>query len=107
MDNTIKVAKKDLEYEVDYVREANNYEKFASLIFNHKSLSKNFVVPKVFRNFSSKEVLVTEFQNGIPLSKVDFLNQVVRDKIGENMLRLCLSELFEFKQMQTGNMRYS
>ncbi|CAG8755571.1 3431_t:CDS:2, partial [Gigaspora rosea] len=92
LDNTIKVARKELLWETDYIREAECVEKFQTLLKN----DKNFVVPQVIKELSTKMVLVCERMMGEPLTYA-----VTYGQIGENILHLCLRELFEFKFMQT------
>ncbi|KAF0387795.1 ABC1-domain-containing protein [Gigaspora margarita] len=97
LDNTIKVARKELLWETDYIREAECVEKFQTLLKN----DNNFVVPQVIKELSTKMVLVCERMMGEPLTYAVAYGQELRDQIGENILHLCLRELFEFKFMQT------
>lgn len=60
-----QVAKRELVWEVDYFREANYTEKFGEMI----SPYKEYRVPKVIHDLSSKSVLTTELVPGIPLDK--------------------------------------
>lgn len=59
------MAKRELVWEVDYFREANYTEKFGEMI----SPYKEYRVPKVIHDLSSKSVLTTELVPGIPLDK--------------------------------------
>ncbi|TPX63725.1 hypothetical protein SpCBS45565_g06411 [Spizellomyces sp. 'palustris'] len=97
LDNTIRVARKELAWECDYKREAEAMEKFRDLI---KGL-RGFNVPKVISNLTTAQVLTTEFVEGLPVGSFSNLPQRIRDSIGERILRLCLRELFEFRFMQT------
>ncbi|RIA93881.1 ABC1 family-domain-containing protein [Glomus cerebriforme] len=97
LDNTIKVARRELAWETDYVREANCMEKFANLLKN----DENFVVPEVIKEFSTKMVLTSEKMMGEPLINAIYYSQELRDKISENILKLSLRELAEFQFMQT------
>lgn len=65
IDNVVKVAKRELVWEVDYVREANYTEKYGEMIEVHKE----YRVPKVIRELSTKAVLTTELVPGVPLDK--------------------------------------
>lgn len=65
IDNVVKVAKRELIWEVDYLREANYTEKYGEMIAPHKE----YRVPKVIRNSSTKSILTTELVPGIPLDK--------------------------------------
>ncbi|CAG8564068.1 483_t:CDS:2 [Funneliformis caledonium] len=97
LDNTIKVARRELAWETDYVREAECMEKFESLLKD----DKDFVVPKVVKEFTTRMVLTSEKMMGEPLTNAVNYSQELRDQISEKVLRLCLRELFEFKFMQT------
>ncbi|CAG8689679.1 11284_t:CDS:2, partial [Acaulospora morrowiae] len=97
LDNTIKVARRELAWETDYVREAECMERFRDLLKD----DKNFSVPQVVKEYSTKMVLTSERMMGESLAYAVNYNQELKDWIGENILRLCLRELFEFKFMQT------
>ena len=58
-------------------------------------------VPETFSELSSKGVLTTAFAHGVPIDRVAHLPQEERDFIGEQLLRVTLRELFEFRFMQT------
>ncbi len=81
-------------------------EKFKDLVAGREGIA----VPKVFKEYSTSKVLVSEFVKGSPLGKATILPQEYRDsvilminnsKIAERMLRLCLDELFTYRFMQT------
>lgn len=65
IDNVVKVAKRELVWEVDYIREANYTEKYGEMIAAHKE----YRVPKVIRELSTKAILTTELVPGVPLDK--------------------------------------
>ena len=50
---------------------------------------------------STKEILVTEFVDGVEIDTLGELSQEVRNRVGALMLELCFRELFEWKVMQT------
>ncbi|KAJ1941173.1 hypothetical protein GGF37_003671 [Kickxella alabastrina] len=97
LDNTIRVARKELHWECDYEREAQSMEKFGQLLANDPV----FVVPRLVSDLSSKMVLTAEFMEGTAMKKAEEYSQEVRDHIGTHIMRLCLQELFEFEFMQT------
>ncbi|KAL5103517.1 Atypical kinase COQ8B mitochondrial [Taenia crassiceps] len=96
-ESAIRTAKKELKWECDYLREASYAEKFARLLANDPV----FLVPQVFHDFSTKKVFTTEYFEGLVLDDCVSLPQDVRNWIGENLLRLCLLEVFVFNTMQT------
>ncbi|KAK8849455.1 hypothetical protein IAR55_004788 [Kwoniella newhampshirensis] len=97
LQNTIAVMRRELEDECDYVREAASGKRFEEFLKGDEF----FVVPKVIEEGTTGKVLTTEWMSGKPLSRVKNLSQETRDRIGYNILRLCLQELFHFRFMQT------
>jgi aarF domain-containing kinase len=97
VENAIAVMKRELLDECDYIREAQCNLNFAQLLKDDKV----FLVPKVYTELTTKNILVAEYVEGLPFDKCENLNQEENNYIGYNMLRLCLQELFEFKYMQT------
>lgn len=63
IDNIVKVAKRELAWEVDYDREAEFTTNFGELIKNYKQ----FKVPKVMSEVSTARVITTEFVPGVPM----------------------------------------
>ncbi|WVW86628.1 hypothetical protein I302_108681 [Kwoniella bestiolae CBS 10118] len=97
LQNTIAVMRRELQDECDYVKEAAAGRKFADLLED----DGYFSVPTVVEEGTTGRVLTTSWMDGKPLSKVRGLSQEARDRIGTNILRLCLMELFQFRFMQT------
>ncbi|XP_055547204.1 atypical kinase COQ8B, mitochondrial [Wyeomyia smithii] len=97
IDNVVTVAKRELAWEVDYIREAEYTERFGEMIQH----MPEFRVPKVIRELTSKNVLTTELVAGVPMDKCFNLSQEHRDYIARSVMRLCLHELFTFRCMQT------
>lgn len=96
-ENAVDVMKIELGWEVDYTREADCSEKIRKLLIGDEV----FIVPEVIFDLSSKQVLTSEFVEGISLEKATDLNQETRNYICSNILRLCLTELYEWQIMQT------
>ncbi|XP_071163945.1 atypical kinase COQ8B, mitochondrial-like [Mytilus edulis] len=97
VENVMEVAKIELAWEVDYVREAECGRKFKNFLKDNDS----FYVPEVIDELSTKEILTTEYVEGLPLDQCVDLDQETRNKIGQNLLYLTLTELFEWRFMQT------
>ncbi|KAJ1647523.1 hypothetical protein LPJ64_001119 [Coemansia asiatica] len=97
LENTIRVARKELHWECDYQREAEAMVRFGHLLANDPV----FVVPRLVPELSSGMVLTSEFMDGMHMKKAESYSQEVRDHIGTSIMRLCLQELFEFEFMQT------
>ncbi|XP_066524619.1 atypical kinase COQ8A, mitochondrial [Hoplias malabaricus] len=96
-EHLIEVMSRELALECDYVREAQCAKKFQELLKDHPC----FYVPSVVDELSSQLVLTTELVSGFPLDKADDLPQELKNDICEQILILCLRELFEFRFMQT------
>ncbi|XP_067274007.1 atypical kinase COQ8A, mitochondrial [Pseudorasbora parva] len=96
-EHLIEVMRRELALECDYIREAQCARKFKELLKDHPF----FYVPEVIDEFSSQHVLTTELVPGFPLDQAEGLSQELKNEICENILTLCLRELFEFRYMQT------
>lgn len=95
----LKEMKQTLMDETDYNREAH-YLNLAKIKFEN---DPRFLVPKVIKELSTKEILAMEYMEGTPLS--GWLNEV-EDKeevkrIGTNLFELFLFEFFELGLVQT------
>eukprot|EP01112_Ceratiomyxa_fruticulosa_P000483 TRINITY_DN1043_c0_g4_i1.p1 TRINITY_DN1043_c0_g4~~TRINITY_DN1043_c0_g4_i1.p1 ORF type:complete len:624 (+),score=133.72 TRINITY_DN1043_c0_g4_i1:133-2004(+) len=108
IDRLLNFTKRELMVETDYLKEAQNQDMFRNLILekwsNISGIRLN--VPKVFPEISSKRVLVSSFIRGIPLDRLkstddDPKPQDIRDSVCSALLKLCITELFEWKFMQT------
>ncbi|XP_051908697.1 atypical kinase COQ8A, mitochondrial [Hippocampus zosterae] len=96
-EHMIDVMRRELALECDYLREAQCAKKFRELLKEHPF----FYVPEVIDELSSSHVLTTELVPGFPLDQAEGLPQELKNTICENILKLCLRELFEFRFMQT------
>uniref|UniRef100_A0AAR2LZA8 Atypical kinase COQ8A, mitochondrial n=1 Tax=Pygocentrus nattereri TaxID=42514 RepID=A0AAR2LZA8_PYGNA len=96
-EHLIDVMRRELALECDYLREAKCARKFKELLKGHPF----FYVPDVIDELSSRHVLTTELVSGFPLDQAENLTQELKNEICENILTLCLRELFEFRFMQT------
>uniref|UniRef100_A0A0V0J662 ABC1 atypical kinase-like domain-containing protein n=1 Tax=Schistocephalus solidus TaxID=70667 RepID=A0A0V0J662_SCHSO len=96
-EEAIKVAKRELHWECDYIREAAYATHFKKLLADEEA----FVVPRVIPELSSRRVYTTEYFDGLVLDDCVSLPQEVRNWIGQKILHLCLKEVFVFHTMQT------
>lgn len=97
IDNIVRVAKRELAWEVDYEREAEYTEKFQEMMAPHKG----YKVPDVIRELTTKSIITTEFVPGVPLDKCFELDYHHRKIVGQRVMDLCIRELFEMRCMQT------
>lgn len=103
IENIMRYARKELAWEVDYIREAECARRFRELITKHLP-DENFYVPKVIDELSTKKVFTSELINGVPVDKLDTIQgitQEAKDDVSRRIIKLCLKELFEFRYMQT------
>ncbi|XP_031165645.1 atypical kinase COQ8A, mitochondrial [Sander lucioperca] len=96
-EHLIEVTSRELALECDYIREAKCAKKFQELLKDHPY----FYAPDVIEELSGPHVLTTALVPGFPLDQAKDLSQELRNEICEQILRLCLRELFEFRYMQT------
>ncbi|XP_019728097.1 atypical kinase COQ8A, mitochondrial isoform X2 [Hippocampus comes] len=96
-EHLIQVMSRELAQECDYVKEAKCCTKFQELLKEHPF----FYVPDVIAELSGRCVLTTTLVSGFPLDRATDLPQEIRNEICEQILILCLRELFEFRFMQT------
>jgi aarF domain-containing kinase len=120
IDETMRAAKEELALECDYSNEALAQKKFKHLIQGDKA----FYVPSVIDSMSTKRILTTERIYGCALDRLEptpsnpsdaakahgahdkvHVSEQVRNSICKSMLRLCLTELFSFRFMQTDPVR--
>ncbi|XP_069983392.1 uncharacterized protein Coq8 isoform X3 [Penaeus vannamei] len=97
VDSVIEVAKKELNWECDYVREAECTTRFRELVKPYPE----YYVPEVISQLCTKQVFSSELIDGVPVDKCIEMDQETRNYICEKILRLCLLELFKFGFMQT------
>ncbi|XP_035529647.1 atypical kinase COQ8A, mitochondrial isoform X2 [Morone saxatilis] len=96
-EHLIEVMSRELALECDYIREAKCAKKFQELLKDHPY----FYVPDVIDELSSQHVLTTTLVPGFPLDQATDLSQELRNEICEQILMLCMREVFEFRYMQT------
>lgn len=118
LDNLIKVAKRELAWEVDYVREAECTRKFRQLLskypdyfvpnvigINEKCFLCFFILlynlKCVLDDLCTAQVFTTELIEGIPVDQCVDLDVDHRNFIALKAMELCLRELLEFRYMQT------
>ncbi|KAK9730657.1 ABC1 atypical kinase-like domain [Popillia japonica] len=97
VDNLVLVAKRELAWEVDYVREAECTRKFKKLL----QLYPDYYVPAVVDDLTTKQVFTSELVEGIPVDQCVNLEIEHRRFIASKLVELILRELLEFRFMQT------
>ncbi len=89
--------KKVLMEEMDYEHEARKHADYEVLMADVPGCS----VPKLYPEFCSAQVIVSEYKEGEPLSIVKDFTQEERNKIGTTLFRLFLQEIFRGHLIQT------
>lgn len=96
LDKTVANARVELKWECDYVREAQNLEKFHELLEPYP----DFTVPKVYHEASTDKVITMERLRGQDIIKGGW-DQETKNWIATRIMELCLLEIAKFKFMQT------
>jgi predicted unusual protein kinase regulating ubiquinone biosynthesis (AarF/ABC1/UbiB family) len=91
--------KRELGLEADYLREADNTDRYRELVGGDPSV----LVPRVHRDLSTRHVLATDRLYARPIEDLRGAehSQERRDRVGARLVRLFVRELFEFRFMQT------
>ncbi|XP_029043307.1 atypical kinase COQ8B, mitochondrial isoform X1 [Osmia bicornis bicornis] len=97
IDNLVEVAKRELAWEVDYIREAECTRKYRKLMEPYPE----YYVPATIDELSTNQIFTTEMIEGIPVDKCTNMDMETREHICKLIMRLCLNELFVFRYMQT------
>ncbi|XP_043785537.1 atypical kinase COQ8B, mitochondrial isoform X2 [Apis laboriosa] len=97
IDNLVEVAKRELAWEVDYIREAECTRKYKKLMEPYS----DYYVPTVIDELSTNQIFTTEMVEGIPVDKCTTMDMDTKEHICKLIMNLCLKELFVFRYMQT------
>lgn len=93
----VREAKAQLRAEADYLREADNLERFGALL----SGDTDFAVPGLERNLCHRTVLAMDFLPGNPIEALADASESMRERSVRQLFRLLFRELFEFRLVQT------
>ena len=98
-DTWLESLRELLHREVDYILEAEATERF----YQRLASDRRFVVPQVYRQYSTSRVLCASFEHGHDVldDAVQSLSQPRRNRLGEAFLALFLREVFEWGELQT------
>lgn len=89
LDHTYEQVRQMIEQELDYQQEAESMQELSQLL--QKTPELNIVIPKVFKELSTKKILVTAFQEGV---KVNNIKQLQAWNLDTNELAKRLLELY-------------
>jgi predicted unusual protein kinase regulating ubiquinone biosynthesis (AarF/ABC1/UbiB family) len=93
----LQEAKLQLHAEADYLAEAEHLQAFAE----HLAGDEDFVVPRVYGELTTSDVLTMEYTAGEPIENSVEQSQQQRDHLASRLLGLSLRELFSWGQVQT------
>ncbi|MFP0199039.1 MULTISPECIES: ABC1 kinase family protein [Pseudomonas] len=102
----LQEAKRQLQDEADYMKETEHLQRFDRLLAD----SPDFLVPRAYAQFSTPNILVMSFVDGVAVDSLEHAPQAERDRIIMLLFGLFLREVFEFQCVQTdpnfANYRY-
>jgi hypothetical protein len=93
----LEEAKRQLHDEADYLKESAHLLRYRELLAD----SPEFVVPELFAELTTKDVLAMSFVSGKPLESLTSAPQAERDRVMSKLFELLFREMFEFNRMQT------
>lgn len=98
LDTIFAEARRMLHQEMDYQKEAELTDEYRERL----SAPGEYVVPRVWREYSSASVLATSFEPGLAIEdeRVALLPQPRRDRLGKLFFELYLKEVFVLRLIQ-------
>ena len=93
----LEEAKRQLHEEADYRREAENLQRFGSLLAD----ANDFVLPQAVDALTRSDILAMSWVEGVAVESLTDAPQVLRDRIAGLLIGLLFRELFEFRLIQT------
>jgi aarF domain-containing kinase len=111
LENVLSVGQEELKVECDYLREMRNQWRVKDLVDADEFMQENkFRVPKVYEEWTTAEVITSEYCSGGTIDKAANMSQEERNRIARAILYLTVQELFVWRFMQTdpnwGNFLY-
>ncbi|PIE43102.1 MAG: ABC transporter [Gammaproteobacteria bacterium] len=98
-DEWLKEVRQMMHREVDYLLEADTTCRFREMLTD----DDRFIVPKVYKEYSTAHVMATSFESGLPVTsdEVQQLSQARRNYLARASLELFLREMYDWKELQT------
>ena len=93
----LEEAKRQLHEEADYRREAENLQRFGSLLAD----TPEFVLPQPVAELTRSDILAMSWVEGVAVESLADAPQPLRDRIASLLIGLLFRELFEFRLIQT------
>lgn len=102
----LEEGRKQLHKETNYIRDANQLERFSSLLKD----MKQFIVQELHKDWSTQNTLAMTHTEGVQIDSLSEETQAIRDHVAKDLIDLTIKELFVFGVMQTdpnfANYRY-
>lgn len=93
----LKDAKRQLEDEADYLKEAQHLKRFGEVLGD----DARFVLPELIPDLTRRNVLAMTYVAGGPIEALERRPQEERDRVMSALIELMLTELFELRLVQT------
>jgi predicted unusual protein kinase regulating ubiquinone biosynthesis (AarF/ABC1/UbiB family) len=93
----LREAKQQLHDEADYLQEGAYLQRYAVLL----AASPEFALPVLHAGLTTNNVLAMSFVGGVPIEKLIYSTQEVRNRAVGLLVKLLLREVFEFQLVQT------
>ncbi len=90
-------ARRQLHAEADYSAEAGHLRAFRALL----APSGRYILPDLDDDLSRADVLAMTYIESQPIESLRHAPQPLRDRVAQDLVSLCLEELFTFSLMQT------
>lgn len=90
-------AKRQLEDEADYLKEAQHLERFSAVLGD----DERFVLPRLVPSLTRRNILAMSYVAGGPIEAIARRPQAERDRVMTALVELMLTELFEMGLVQT------
>eukprot|EP00796_Vickermania_ingenoplastis_P010996 gene10996-7639_t len=104
VEQVLQELRSELMEECQYLKEAAKQQRYRQLLLADPKLSQFFNVPKVYAELCTQQMIVSDFVRGIPIDKVASNPEIpveYRAFVAEQLLSLTLTELFQWRFMQT------
>lgn len=98
IETTIEELKETLALECNYTHEASQTAKFRELL---KKRFPQVLIPRVYEQLSSRQVLTLEFMHGEPFENTHHYTQEQKNFLGQTIYDLFLFSLYEHQQLHT------
>jgi len=88
--NLVRVIRRDLLRELDFTREARNMK-----IARAYAVETDTYIPKVYEDYCSEQLLVTEYIHGVKLKDIDTVNLENPEELAKKGLKTAIKQILE------------